>query len=43
LKDAAEGRPFEELLAFSTSASSVVVYEPEHLYDQALANERNAI
>ena len=29
--------------AFSTRGSHVVVYEPEHLYDQVLANERNAI
>ena len=29
--------------AFSTRGSHVVVYEPEHLYDQALANERDAI
>ena len=29
--------------AFSTRGSHVVVYEPEELYDQALANERNAI
>jgi len=29
--------------AFSTRGSHVVVYEPESLYDQALANERNAI
>ncbi len=29
--------------AFSTRGSHVVVYEPEHLYDQKLANERDAI
>lgn len=29
--------------AFSTRGSRVVVYEPEDLYDQALANERSAI
>ena len=29
--------------AFSTRGSHVVVYEPEELYDQTLANERNAI
>ena len=29
--------------AFSTKGSHVVLYEPEDLYDQALANERNAI
>ena len=28
---------------FSTRGSHVVVYEPEDLYDQALAHERNAI
>ena len=29
--------------AFSTRGSHVVVYEPEELYDQALATERNLI
>jgi len=29
--------------AFSTRGSHVVVYEPEHMYDEALANERSEI
>jgi hypothetical protein len=29
--------------SFSTRGSHVVVYEPEDLYDQALAKERSAI
>jgi hypothetical protein len=30
-------------LSFSTRGSHVVLYEPEELYDQALAKERNVI